>query len=159
MVGAKEFAMNRKVIQVKNKNPIIESITLPKSMKSHEAEMKKTTGSFLDKMGMSDFLLSKGKGKEDSHYAPRMAKPFDARTINPILEDSRKSNNESSFAKAPFLGMAKKTPKPEEHKDEDISDELANRITYKVFQNIKSYLNSDIGKPSGSKHIKLEICL
>lgn len=162
MVGAKEFAMNRKVIQVKNKNPVIESITLPKSMRSHEAKMKKTTGSFLDKMGISDFLLSKDKGKEDDHYAPKMAKPFDVRTINPILADSRKSNNESSFARAPFL---KRSHKHEERKQEheeneiNISDELANRITYKVFQNIKNYLNNDMAKPTGSKSIKLEISL
>lgn len=161
MVGAKEFAINRKVIQVKNKNPVIESIILPKSMRSHEAEMKKATGSFLDKMDRSDFFLSKDKGKEDMHYTPRMDKAFDARTINPILEDSRKStHNESSFRKAPFLSSSKKIPKHMEHEEEkDISDELANRITYKVFQNIKSYLNGNMGQSSGGKHIKLEISL
>ncbi|CAB4124168.1 hypothetical protein UFOVP51_53 [uncultured Caudovirales phage] len=157
MVGAKEFAINRKVIQVKNKNPVIESIILPKSMRSHETEMKKMTGSFLDRM------MDKDKSKEDHHYAPRMAKAFDARTINPILEDSRKSNhNESSFRRAPFLSSAKKISKHEEHEEEeekDISDELANRITYKVFQNIKSYLNGNMGQSSAGKHIKLEISL
>jgi hypothetical protein len=167
MVGAKEFAMNRKVIQIKNKNPVIESIILPKSMRSHEAEMNKMTGSFLDKAPMNGFslpkMMEKDKGKEDMHYAPRMAKAFDARTINPILEDSRKSNhNESSFRRAPFLSSAKKMSKHEEHEEEeekDISDELANRITYKVFQNIKSYLNGNMGQSSTSKHIKLEISL
>lgn len=155
MVGAKEFAINRKVIQVKKKNPVIESITLPKSMRSHEAEMNKMTGSFLDKAPI--------KSKEDMHYAPRMAKEFDSQTINPILADSRKSNhNDSSFARVPFL---KRPNKHEErkynHEEEEvnISDELANRITYKVFQNIKNYLNNDMGKHSGNKSIKLEISL
>jgi hypothetical protein len=160
MVGAKEFAINRKVIQVKKENPLIESIILAKSMRSHEAEINKTRGSFLDKASK---IIDKDKSREDMHFAPRMAKVFDARTINPILEDSRKSNhNESSFRKAPFLSSAKKMSKHEEHEEEeekDISDELANRITYKVFQNIKSYLNSDMGQSSGGKHIKLEISL
>lgn len=166
MVGAKEFAMGRKVIQVKKKNPVIESITLPKSMKSHEAEINKMTRSFWDKAPMHSFSLpktiDKDKSKEDHHYAPRMAKAFDSKTINPILADSRKSDRESSFAKTPFLGSVKRAAKPVEHKEEkeeDISDDLANRITYKVFQNIKSYLNNDMSKPSGGKHIKLEISL
>lgn len=166
MVGAKEFAINRKVIQVKKKNPVIESITLPKSMRSHEAEMDKMTGSFLDKAPMHGFslpkMIDKDKSKEDMHYSPRMAKEFDSQTINPILADSRKSNNESSFRRAPFLSSAKKMSKHEDHEKEeetDISDELANRITYKVFQNIKNYLNNDMAKPTGSKSIKLEISL
>lgn len=158
MVGAKEFAMNRKVIQVQKKNPLIESITLPQSMRLHEAGMHKMTGSFLDKMTDQD----KDKGKEEMHYAPRMAKAFDSRTINPILEDARRANNQISFAKTSFSTHIKKNPKYEEHKDdreEDISDELANRITYKVFQNIQSYLKGDMEKTSGGKHIKLEISL
>lgn len=166
MVGAKEFAINRKVIQAKKKNPVIESITLPSSMRSHEAEINKMKGSFLDKTPRHNFSLpktiDKDKSKEDHHYAPRMAKEFDSRTINPILSDARKSNDETSFARAPFLSSVKKEPRYQERKEEkeeDISDELANRITYKVFQNIKSYLNNDMGKPSGGKHIKLEISL
>lgn len=153
MVGAKEFAMNRKVIQFKKKNPVIEGITLPQSMRLHEAGMHKMTGSFLDKMTDQD----KDKGKENMHYAPRMAKPFDIRTINPILEDARRANNQVSFS-----NHIKKKPKYEEHEDdreEDISDELANRITYKVFQNIQSYLKGDMEKTLGGKHIKLEISL
>jgi hypothetical protein len=50
--------------------------------------------------------------------------------------------------------------KHEEHEEcNDLSDELANHITYKVFQNIKNYLDRDLDKPMGNRQIKLEISL
>jgi hypothetical protein len=41
----------------------------------------------------------------------------------------------------------------------DIPDELIDRLTYQVFQNIKTYLDEDMGKKSTQRHIKLDISL
>lgn len=157
MVGAKEFAIGRKVIEKKTKNPIIEGISMPKFMKSHESEMKEIAGSFLDKQPKNSFSLPKIIEHEEVMLKrlPDMHKPYDFRTMNPILaeSDSRKQIVHSG-SKSP----TKNTHEKSNH-DYDISDELANRITYKVFQNIKNYLDKDMSKPMGNPQIKLEINL
>ena len=55
------------------------------------------------------------------------------------------------------------TPENREHPKKrsrgKISDETINQITYKVFQNIKEYLDKDNKMSSGRKGIKLEIDL
>ncbi len=53
------------------------------------------------------------------------------------------------------------TPENKQHpkKRSKISDETINQITYKVFQNIKEYLDKDNKISSGRKGIKLEIDL
>lgn len=164
MVGAKEFAINRKVIARRKPNPLIESIRMPAFMKAHENELKKMPT--FDSTAKSGFSLpklpEKDKGVEDNHYAPRMAKHWDAKTPNPIATDARK---DSPRLRLPFLNMPRPNPvekKPEEPKEESISDDLANQITYKVLKNIKSYLNREKESremPMGNKHIKLEISL
>ena len=101
-------------------------------------------------------LPEKDKNVENNHIVPKIAKPFDTKTTNPILAESKKN---ISHSRLPFLNMPK--PKQNEEKEEkgeeDISDELANRITYKVLKNIQSYFGGE--KPMGNKHIKLEISL
>jgi hypothetical protein len=185
MVGAKEFAINRKVIAAKKKNPLIEGISMPNSMKSHESEIKNITGSFLDKIKPNSFSLPKMIEHKEImvHRFPKMAKPHDVRTINPILEESKgnkivgskkpRQNNSFSpmdnnmFNIPPFFDFLRSNrddeSKHEEHEEHegcnDLSDELANHITYKVFQNIKNYLDMDSGKPMGNRQIKLEISL
>ena len=112
MVGAKQFAIMRKIIEDKEINPIVKSITLPKHMQDHEKETKRYAGSFLDRF------------------------------------------NTDSWAKE----VRKEKPKTENKKE--FSDELINRLTYEVFQNIKRYLDKSPNhneNPTGSKHIKLEI--
>lgn len=161
MVGAKEFAINRKVIARRKRNPLIEKIQMPAFMRAHEKELKKmpmdepvSSHSGLPK------LPEKDKSVEGNHIAPIMAKPWDTKTINPILEEARKASTTSRF---PFFNKPKEQPKPKEAEkpEEDISDELANRITYKVLKNIKSYLSKEKEQPHSisSKHIKLEISL
>jgi len=160
MVGAKEFAINRKVIARKKPNPLIERIRMPSFMREHEKELKKMPmdTSTPPRVGLPK-LPEKDESVEDNHFAPRMAKPYDAKTINPIIAESKKDTPRLHL---PFLNMPKTKPKEEEkkeRKEEDISDELANRITYKVLRNIRSYLSREKDQPMGGKHIKLEISL
>lgn len=161
MVGAKEFAINRKVIARRNRNPLINKIRMPAFMRAHERELKSMP---MDEpapppRGLPK-LPEKDKSVEDNHFAPRIAKPWDVKTINPILEEARKASTTSRF---PFFNKPKEQPKPKEAEkpQEDISDELANRITYKVLKNIKSYLSKEKEQPRSisGKHIKLEISL
>jgi len=176
MVGAKEFAINRKVIAAKKKNPLIEGISMPNSMKSHESEIKNMAGSFLDKIKSNSFSLPKMIEHKEIMVKrfPKMAKPHDVRTINPILEESKgnkivgskkpRQMDNNMFNIPPFFDFLKSNrddeSKHEEHEEcNDLSDELANHITYKVFQNIKNYLDRDSDKPMGNRQIKLEISL
>jgi len=176
MVGAKEFAINRKVIAPKEKNPLIEGISMPSSMRSHEGEIKNMTGSFLDKIKPNSFNFPKMIEHKEIMVKrfPKMDKPYDARSINPILEDSKSKKTIASkkprqidnnmFNISPLFDFMKSNMggenKHEEHEEcNDLSDELANRITYKVFQNIKNYLDRDSDKPMGNRQIKLEISL
>lgn len=176
MVGAKEFAINRKVIEKKTKNPLIEGISMPSSMRSHESEIKNIAGSFLDKQPKNSFNLPKIAEHKEIMVKrfPKMDKPYDARSINPILEDSKDKKTIASkkpsridnnmFNISPLFDFMRSNMegenKHEEHEEcDDLSDELANRITYKVFQNIKNYLDRDLDKPMGNRQIKLEISL
>jgi hypothetical protein len=179
MVGAKEFAINRKVIAPKDKNPLIEVISMPTSMKSHESEIKNMAGSFLDKIKPNSFSFPKMIEHKEIMVKrlPKMARPHDFRTPNPILEDfadnktiaSKKPRQNNSFSPMdnnvfnipPFFDFLRSHMEDEGKHEEcnDLSDELANHITYKVFQNIKNYLDRDSDKPIGNKQIKLEISL
>lgn len=153
MVGAKEFAIGRKVIEKKTKNPIIEGISLPKFMRSHESEIKEMAGSFLDKAHKNSFSLPKIMEHEEVmvRRLPKMHKPHDVRTINPVLEDS-------DDRKPIVRNVSKDKPEKSETENE-IPEELINHLTYKVFQNIKNYLDRDVKKPMGNSQIKLEINL
>jgi len=108
MVGAKQFAIMRKIIEDKKENPIVKNIAMPPWMRG-EQEFLKPHGNFLDKF--------KSEAKEVK---------------------------------------AKKDTTP---KKEEFSEELINKLTCQVFQNIKSYLDDTPENPVGSKHIKLEISL
>lgn len=112
MVGAKQFAIMRKIIEDKKDNPIVKNIAMPSWMRG-EQRFFKPSGNFLD-----NFKTEIKKEK------------------------------------------AKKTPAP---KAEEFSEEMVNRLTYQVFQNIQNYLNDSsnnhCSSPMGSKHIKLEISL
>lgn len=156
MVGAKEFAIGRKVIEKKTKNPIIESISMPKFMKSHESEIKEIAGSFLDRQHKNSFSLPKIMEHEEVmvRRLPKMHRPYDARTINPVLEDAQ----ERKPVARSVSNVSKDRPEKSSSESE-IPDELINHLTYKVFQNIKNYLERDVKKPMGNPQIKLEINL
>ena len=63
----------------------------------------------------------------------------------------------------PLTAQVIKEEEPKQEDKKEISEEVLNRITYDVFQNIKSYLEyHPINKPpvpEKEKHIKLEISL
>jgi hypothetical protein len=156
MVGAKEFAIGRKVIEKKTKNPIIEGISMPRFMRSHESEIKEVAGSFLDKQHKNSFSLPKIMEHEEVmvRRLPKMHRPHDVRTINPILEESE--DRKPIVRNVP--NVSKNKPEKSDTED-DFSEHLINHLTYKVFQNIKNYLDKDVRKPMGNPQIKLEINL
>lgn len=108
MVGAKQFAIMRKIIEDKKKNPILKNISMPNWMRGEDS-FKSSSGTFLDK--------------------------FDLRKEEPKLK--------------------KKVEKPEMQ----ISDEMVNKLTYQVFQNIQRYLNSDKEEEVHRRHIKIDISI
>lgn len=126
MVGAKQFAIHRKVAMTKRVNPVLAAIKLPAFMKSHEAELHKSD-SFEEKPSAASFSLAK---------LIQEKQPVPRRATSKVVR-----------------------PQEEENKNEVISDELANLISYKVLKNIKNYLNPQREMGMGGKHIKLEICL
>jgi len=126
MVGAKQFAIMRKIIEDKKENPIVKNIAMPPWLKG-EKELRSLSGNFLDRFKPSSRILDEPK----KIVAPQKIK--DVKEINHTKEA---------------------TPEKEE-----FSEELINKLTYQVFQNIKSYLDDTPENPVGSKHIKLEISL
>lgn len=108
MVGAKQFAIMRKIIEEKENNPIVKNIAMPSWLRG-EQEFTKPSGNFLDRF----------KAEEKEVKVKRETAP----------------------------------------KKDELSEELINMLTYKVFQNIKNYLDNNSETPMGSKHIKLEISL
>jgi hypothetical protein len=133
MVGAKQFAIHRKVTPVKRVNPILAAIKLPSSMKSNEDELDDTS-SFLNKYKREPFSLAKMIQEKQPVSRPSTPK---------VIHQPKVVHEH----------------KEEENKNEDISDELANRITCKVLKNIKNYLNPQREMGMASRHIKLEISL
>jgi hypothetical protein len=179
MVGAKEFATKRKVIVEKKNSPLLDRISMPIWMKSHEDATKAESGSFLDGLKL------RSNTREDKHKVPVLHKEHDSRTKNPIIAAfdkhlatmpkpsvsealaafNRHIATRQHLASKPRVYAAKAPEKVEEVQEDtanSFSEDLANQITYKVFKNIKSYLDSDYKKATtnnSAKHIKLEICL
>lgn len=58
MVGAKQFAIHRKVATAPRINPLLAAISMPSFMKSHESELHKS-GAFDDKPSDASFSLAK----------------------------------------------------------------------------------------------------
>lgn len=121
MVGAKQFAIMRKIIEEKEENPIIKRITLPiPESISGDNNFSTVAGSFLDRI----------------NAAPK--------------KKSKKPNMINNFSNV------ERNELPEE-----ISDDLLNMLTYKVFQNIQSYFNHrhDDYLPDNRQQIKINISL
>ncbi len=190
MVGAKQFAIMRKIIEDKKENPIVKNIAMPPWMRG-EQEFSKPHGNFLDKFKTKEVIIKKDtlKPKITSVTAMKTTnvdKSSIKEKVNPIVKNISsplsvmKTSDIRKFSEGlfdRFTSLSKiiaKSQKPltaqvikeEEPKQEDkkeISEEVLNRITYDVFQNIKSYLEyHPINKPpvpEKEKHIKLEISL
>lgn len=126
MVGAKQFAIMRKIIEDKKENPIVKNIAMPPWLKG-EKELQSLSGSFLDR-------------------------------FKPISEEIKESEK---IVESPKKDIVKKEITP---KKEEFSEEVINKLTYKIFQNIKNYLDkvpdsANTTPAVNSKHIKLEITL
>ncbi len=137
MVGAKEFAIGRK-IPGHEPNPIVKSISMP-SLKGHEDEFKKFAGSFLDKLDKP------------------ISRPINKKKVVPTSRKELRIENE--LDRFPFFDLFNHNfadRQDEEEMEHEIPDDIMNKITYKVFQNIKEYLNNDTNLP-GRRQIKLEI--
>ena len=58
MVGAKQFAIMRKIIEDKKENPIVKNIAMPPWMRG-EREFSKPHGNFLDKFRTKEAIIKK----------------------------------------------------------------------------------------------------
>ena len=141
MVGAKQFAIMRKIIKKKMNNPVGEEIELPIGLSGKKA-FKATSGSFMDKIDAKRSIETK----------PNL-KPVDP--LVDILDD---------FMFPSFMQSHLDIEKPIEtksksKKEEEISEEVINKITYQVFQNIRNYLDSEREAEEDRKKVKIEICI
>jgi hypothetical protein len=119
-----------------------------------------------------------GPKQFDIHHKTKPKRDFDNPIVNKIFEPKFKYREKelksfiSSFINEIKPPSLKNIPEAkvlsfedihkgmEEKKEEiEITDEIINQITYKVFQNIKEYLDKDNEKSSSRKVIKLEIDL
>lgn len=142
MVGAKQFAIMRKIIEDKKTNPIVKSISMPKEIRG-EAEFGSHAGSFLDRLDVKPKISNlKRKLGSDHSELPDLFNSF---------------NSIPMFAHMTSISKTKQITEPEEPKI-DIPDAFIDRITYKVFQNIQAYLNNDNNETS-KRHIKIDISI
>lgn len=124
MVGAKQFAIRRKVATEPRVNPLLAAISMPAFMKANDAELRKPNA-FAQKKPNLPFSITK------------------------LIQSKQPSKHVSNTS----------TRETVTNKNDVISDELADLITYKVLKNIKSYLNPQSQTESSGRHIKLEISL
>jgi hypothetical protein len=143
MVGAKQFAIMRKIIEDKKTNPIVKSISMPKEIRG-EAEFGSHAGSFLDKLDVKPKTSNLKRKLESNHR--ELPDLFNLLDSVPM------------FAHMTSISKAKQITEPEESKI-DIPDAFIDHITCQVFQKIKNYLDRDLEKPIGNRQIKLEISL
>lgn len=232
MVGAKQFAIMRKIIEDKKENPIVKNISMP-LLKKEESKLHKLKGNLFDKYKfdskiltelkkpvqnneiipkkeVNNFLKLSGSFLDKFDFNPKQTETSDRTILKPKIKpvtEAKRNNIDKSFTQekvnpliqnisAPlsvmkssdirkfseglfdkFNSLSKiiaksqkpiepqiiKEEKPKEEEKKKISEEVLNRLTYDVFQNIKSYLEyHPINKPvvpEKSKHIKLEITL
>lgn len=178
MIGAKQFAIMRKIIEDKKENPIVKNIAMPPWLKG-EKELNSLSGNLLDKIKSNSKILEEVKKPIEADIPKEsFNKPYKKEIKeNPIVKNISKplavmkesdihKFSEGLFDKFnAFSKMITKSQKlletqiiKEEDKKE-LSEEVLNKLTYQVFQNIKGYLNDSPENPVGSKHIKLEISL
>ncbi len=111
MVGAKQFAIRRKINPVNRANPLLKAISMPTFMKDHYTELN---NDFTDNNTLSSGLLSKF-----------------ARKMQQVTKEAISNHKE----------VISNHKEEDTNKDQVISDKLADLITCKVLKNIKNYLN------------------
>jgi hypothetical protein len=182
MVGAKQFAIMRKIIEDKKENPIVKNIAMPPWLKG-EKELHSLSGSFLDKFNFNPHISEKPsletkiqkikkvtKNTKENPIVKNITKPLSVMKVNDIREFSESLFDKFNFLTKIITKSQKasepqiiKEEKPKEEDTKEISEKMLNRLTYDVFQNIKDYLDyHPINKsqiPEKNKHIKLEISL
>ena len=151
MIGPKQFDIRHKTKPKRDfDNPIVNKIFEPK-FKYREGDLREIVESFVEKFKSPLFEF------EDKEIKPL------SRSIE--IPNERHEKKFESIAgsfmdrfNVPKINKLKMKPKEKEEEEEkiELSEDMINRITYKVFQNIREYLrNDDIS--SGQKSIKLEI--
>jgi hypothetical protein len=137
MVGAKQFAIGRKIIEAQEANPIVKSI---RKYSADEQDFKNESGSFLDRFKLSDApKKSSAPKKEQEHMGDEVM---------------------ALFNKSPLFKMMKPYFEDEikETEEEEASEELIDMISGRVFQKIKCYLNGDNDMNlTNNRKLKLEI--
>lgn len=154
MIGPKQFDIGHKVKPKRDLlNPLVNKIFEPK-FKYREKNLREIIDSFADTFKSPLFEFE----EED-------IKPL-ARTIQiprERHEETFKSVSGSFMDRFNTPKVVKPRMKPKEDREQkeeaQLSDEMIQRITYEVFQNIKNYLDRDSDKLMGNRQIKLEISL
>lgn len=154
MIGPKQFDIGHKFKPKKDLlNPLVNKIFEPK-FKYREENLREIVDSFADTFKSPLFEFE----EED-------IKPL-ARVIEIPRErhEGKFKSVSGSFmdrfnAPKPIKPRIKSKERSQEKEEDELSDEMIQKITYKVFQNIKNYLDKDSDKPMGNRQIKLEISL
>ena len=154
MIGPKQFDIGHKVKPRREfDNPIVNQIFEPK-FKYREDELKGLVESFMDKFKSPLF-----------EFEEKEIKPLSKAIDIPIDKNEGKFTSIAGsfldrFNVAKTIAPKIKKKEVEEDKEEksDISEDMINKITYKVFHNIREYLNlNNDNAPSRNKSIKIEI--
>ncbi len=155
MIGPKQFEIGHKIKpRRKLDNPIVNKIFEPK-FKYREDELKTLMESFTDQFKFPEFEVK----EDDSNFKP-LTKDI---SFKPSIHENDFKTRAGSFLDKFNFNRLKEvkpeSPKPKNKEAKaEISDELINRLTYQVFQNIKAYLNND-NKESQRCNIKIDISM
>lgn len=153
MIGPKQFDIKHKVKPRRDlDNPIVNRLFEPK-FKYRENHLKEIVESFVDKFRAPLFEF------EEKKISP-LSKEI---IFNPDKHEVKLNNMQGSFLDKFNTSEIKplKVKKKEIEKEPvQFTQDMINQITYKVFQNIKNYLDKD-GRRNENDHkgIKIEIVL
>ncbi len=135
MVGAKQFALLRKMIGVKNPHPLSGKSNM---MPPHAMALKAVSGSFLDKLDFPERKM--------------MDRPKKSRSELLDIAFPLFVNDFTMFPNFKFGEERMEIKKP---KGKEFDDDTINYLSYKVLQNIKHYLKNE--EKDGKKNIEISI--
>jgi len=155
VIGPKQFDIGHKVKPRREfDNPIVNQIFEPK-FKYREKDLRDLTESFIDKFKSPLFEFEEKEIKS-------LSKAIDIPTEK--IEEKFTSIAGSfldrfNVAKTIVPKIKKKEVEEDKEEKSDVSEDMINEITYKVFRNIREYLNlnNDNALSRNNKSIKIEI--
>jgi len=146
VIGAKEFAIGRKVPNRKQLNPIARSILNQPEFTENESELKTKENSLMEAMKPRS-ISYKPKEKEEIFTGSNVIG-----NILKILNNAPIISYKQSVFEHEICDEDNK-------KESSLSDEEINKITYKVFQKMQKFLTSSKEKENtqNTRQIKISI--